>query len=282
MSLWTRFLNIFRSKANKVLDRAEDPREMLDYSYQRQLELLTKVRRGVADVATSRKRMEMQVAQLEGQATKLQGQAEKSIEMGREDLAREALTRKSGLNAQIESVRTQVAQLQGEEEKLTLAQSRLQSQVESLRTRKETIKATYTAAEAQTRINEAVSGLGDELGDVGMAIQRAEDKTAQMQARASAIDELIASGALDDATAINRWRRHHPRARGDELAGRGRGRAGPSQGWLGASPPRTPRRRSRRHRRRARSWPRSRSSRRSPTARPTSRSEVATRAASAH
>ena len=204
MSLWKRFLNIFRSKANKVLDRAEDPREMLDYSYQRQLELLTKVRRGVADVATSRKRMEMQVAQLEGQAAKLQGQAEKSIEMGREDLAREALTRKSGLNTQIESVRAQVAQLQGEEEKLTLAQSRLQSQVESLRTRKETIKATYTAAEAQTRINEAVTGLGDELGDVGMAIQRAEDKTAQMQARAGAIDELIASGALDDATAVNR------------------------------------------------------------------------------
>ncbi len=204
MSLWQRFLNIFRSKANKVLDRAEDPREMLDYSYQRQLELLTKVRRGVADVATSRKRMEMQVAQLESQAAKLQGQAEKSIEMGREDLAREALTRKSGLNAQIESVRAQVSQLQGEEEKLTLAQSRLQSQVEALRTRKETIKATYTAAEAQTRINEAVTGLGDELGDVGMAIQRAEDKTAQMQARASAIDELIASGALDDATALNR------------------------------------------------------------------------------
>lgn len=204
MSLWQRFLNIFRAKANKALDKAEDPREMLDYSYQRQLELLTKVRRGVADVATSRKRMEMQVAQLETQAAKLQGQAEKSIEMGREDLAREALTRKSGLNAQIDSVRAQVAQLQGEEEKLTMAQSRLQAQVEALRTRKETIKATYTAAEAQTRINEAVSGLGDELGDVGAAIQRAEDKTAQMQARASAIDELIASGALDDASALNR------------------------------------------------------------------------------
>jgi phage shock protein A len=204
MSLWQRFLNIFRSKANKMLDKAEDPREMLDYSYQRQLELLTKVRRGVADVATSRKRMEMQVAQLETQGAKLQGQAEKSLEMGREDLAREALTRKSGLNAQIDSVRAQVAQLQGEEEKLTMAQSRLQAQVEALRTRKETIKATYTAAEAQTRINEAVSGLGDEMGDVGAAIQRAEDKTAQMQARASAIDELIASGALDDATALNR------------------------------------------------------------------------------
>ena len=73
MSLWQRFLNIFRSKANKILDKAEDPREMLDYSYQRQLELLTKVRRGVADVATSRKRMEMQVAQLETQGASSRG-----------------------------------------------------------------------------------------------------------------------------------------------------------------------------------------------------------------
>jgi phage shock protein A len=71
--------------------------------------------------------------------------------------------------------------------------------VDAFRTRKETIKATYTAAEAQTRINEAFSGISEEMGDVGMAIQRAEDKTAQMQARAGAIDELMASGALDDA-----------------------------------------------------------------------------------
>ena len=203
MSLWQRITMIFRSKAHKALDRAEDPRETLDYSYQRQQELLLKVRKGVADVATSRKRVEIQVSQLEQQSAKLQGQAEKAIEMGREDLAREALTRKSGLTTQITDLKAQHAQLQAEEEKLTLAQQRLQAKVEAFRTRKETIKATYTAAEAQTRINEAVSGIGDEMGDVGMAIQRAEDKTAQMQARAGAIDELIASGALDDVTAVN-------------------------------------------------------------------------------
>ncbi len=123
--------------------------------------------------------------------------------MNREDLAREALTRKSGLTNQIADLKTQQAQLQGEEEKLTLAQQRLSAKVESFRTRKETIKATYTAAEAQTKINEAMSGIGEEMGDVGMAIQRAEDKTAQMQARAGAIDELIASGALDDASSLN-------------------------------------------------------------------------------
>jgi phage shock protein A len=204
MSLMKRISLIFRSKANKALDRAEDPRETLDYSYQRQQELLQKVRRGVADVATSRKRVELQIAQLEQQSTKLQGQAEKAIQMNREDLAREALTRKSGLTNQIMDMKTQLAQLQGEEEKLVLAQSRLQAKVEAFRTRKETIKATYTAAEAQTRINDAVSGIGEEMGDVGLAIQRAEDKTAAMQARASAVDELIASGVLEDASSLNR------------------------------------------------------------------------------
>src|SRR5690242_8855354 len=200
MSMWQRISLIFRSKANKALDRAEDPRETLDYSYQRQLDLLAKVRRGVADVATSRKRVELQVNQLQAQSDKLQKQAEQAIGVGREDLAREALTRKSGLTTQISDLKAQQAQLQGEEEKLTLAQQRLSAKVEAFRTRKETIKATYTAAEAQTKINEAMSGIGEEMGDVGMAIQRAEDKTAQMQARAGAIDELIASGALDDVT----------------------------------------------------------------------------------
>jgi phage shock protein A len=202
MSLMKRISLIFRSKANKALDRAEDPRETLDYSYQRQVELLAKVRRGVADVATSRKRVELQVAQLEQQANKLTDQAQKALGMGREDLAREALTRKSALSGQVRDLHAQQAQLQAEEEKLTLASQRLQAKVEAFRTKKETIKATYTAAEAQTRINEAFSGISEEMGDVGMAVQRAEDKTAQMQARAGAIDELIASGALDDASAI--------------------------------------------------------------------------------
>ncbi len=204
MSMMKRISTIFRAKANKALDAAEDPRETLDYSYQRQLEMLTKVRRGVADVATSRKRVELQVNQLQSQSDKLTQQAQKALSMGREDLAREALTRKSALTGQIGDLQAQHAQLQGEEEKLTLASQRLQAKVESFRTRKETIKASYTAAEAQTRINEAFSGISEEMGDVGMAVQRAEDKTAQMQARAGAIDELISSGALDDASSINR------------------------------------------------------------------------------
>jgi phage shock protein A len=192
---------VFNAKASKALDRAEDPREVLDYGYNKQLERLQQVRRSVADVATSRKRLELQIAQLEQQSDKLHGQAEQALKVGREDLAREALTRRSGLTSQIADLQQQHASLQGDEEKLVLAQQRLTSQVESLRTRKETIKATYTAAEAQTRVNEAIAGIGDDMGDIGQAMQRAQDKTDQMRARAGAVDELLASGALDNLAA---------------------------------------------------------------------------------
>ncbi|RFU38346.1 PspA/IM30 family protein [Actinomadura logoneensis] len=198
MSVMKRMSMIFKSKANKALDKMEDPRETLDYSYQRQLEMLQKVRRGVADVATSRKRLELQINQLEQQQNKLTEQGRKALQVGREDLAREALTRRSGLDSELGNLRAQYQQLQGEEEKLTLASQRLQAKVDSFRTRKETIKATYTAAEAQTKINEAFSGISEEMGDVGLAIQRAEEKTENMKARAGAIDELLASGALED------------------------------------------------------------------------------------
>lgn len=200
---------IFKAKASKVIDRAEDPRETLDYSYEKQLELLQKVRRGVADVATSRKRLELQMQGLSQQGDKLQGQAQKAITSGREDLAREALTRRSGLQNQMSDLQAQHAQLDQEEQKLTTASQRLSAKVEAFRTRKETIKATYTAAEAQTKIGEAFSGISEEMGDVGLAMQRAEDKTATLQARSGAIDELLASGALDDFSS--------PGGRGDDI-----------------------------------------------------------------
>jgi phage shock protein A len=204
MSVMKRVSMIFRAKANKALDRMEDPRETLDYSYQRQLEMLTQVRRGVADVATSRKRVELQMNSLRQNQNKLEGQAKQALGAGREDLAREALSRRAALQSQLTDLENQYHSLQADEEKLTVASQRLQAKVEAFRMQKETIKATYTAAEAQSRIGEAVSGISEEMGDVGMAVQRAQDKTAQMQARAGAIDELMASGALDDVTGTPR------------------------------------------------------------------------------
>ena len=204
MSVMKRVSMLFKAKANKALDRMEDPRETLDYSYQRQLEMLTQVRRGVADVATSRKRVELQMNTLQREMDKREGQAKQALGNGREDLARDALTRKAAIQTQLGDLQTQYQSLQADEEKLTAASQRLQAKVDAFRTQKETIKATYTAAEAQSRIGEAVSGISEEMGDVGMAVQRAQDKTAQMQARAGAIDELMASGALEDVTGTPR------------------------------------------------------------------------------
>ncbi len=201
MGLTKRLSTILKAKASKALDKAEDPRETLDYSYQRMLEQLTQVRRGVADVATSRKRLELQASQLTQSGAKLEDQARQAIAQNREDLAREALSRRASIVQQLQDLKAQHDQLDTQESQLTQASQRLQSRVESFRTRKETIKATYTAAQATTKVNEAVSGISEEMGDVGMAIQRAEDKTAQMQARAGALDELMASGALDDLSA---------------------------------------------------------------------------------
>jgi phage shock protein A len=201
MSVMKRVSLIFRAKADKALDRMEDPRETLDYSYKQQVEMLARVRRGVADVATSRKRVELQMNSLQKEISKRDAQARDALGKGREDLARAALQNKGQLQGQYVDLEGQFAALQEQEEKLTLASQRLDAKVQAFRTRKETIKATYTAAEAQTKINEAFSGISEEMGDIGLAIQRAEDKTAQMQARAGAIDELLASGALEDHVA---------------------------------------------------------------------------------
>jgi phage shock protein A len=200
MGMMGRFTMIVKAKANKALDKAEDPRETLDYSYEKQLELLQKVRRGVADVATSKKRLELQAAKLEGSVEKLDGQARMALQQNREDLARVALERKKGVQLQLQGLDEQRAQLQAEQDKLVLAEQRLTSKVEAFRTRKETIKAQYTAAEAQAKIGEAFSGVSEEMADVGMAMERAEGKVETMRARAGAIDELLESGALTDVS----------------------------------------------------------------------------------
>jgi len=200
MGLMKRFSTIFKAKASKTLDRYEDPRETLDYSYERTLEMLQKMRRAVADVATSRKRVELQAQQLQRSAAKLDDQAKQAVAQGRDDLAREALTRRSAIGTQLADLQVQHDQLKAEEAKMVDASQRLQTKVEAFRTRKETMKASYTAAEAQTKVNEAISGISEEMGDVGTAMQRAEDKVASMQARSGALDELMASGALDDAS----------------------------------------------------------------------------------
>ncbi|MBI2761966.1 MAG: PspA/IM30 family protein [Chloroflexi bacterium] len=200
MGMFSRMSTIFKAKVSKALDKAEDPRETLDYSYEKQLEMLQKVKRGIVEVTTAKKRLELQLAKQKEDITKMDGQARAALQQNREDLARVVLTRKASAMETLQSLEAQVANLDNEQAKLVDAESRLAAKVESFRTRKEVIKATYSAAEAQVRIGEAVSGISEEMTDVGMAIDRAENKTAQLQAKASAIDELMVSGVLSDAS----------------------------------------------------------------------------------
>jgi phage shock protein A len=198
MSFFSRLKAIFQAKANKALDAAEDPREMLDLGFEKQTEMLQQVRRGVADVATSKKRLDLQLDKLNASVGHLESQAKQALGAGREDLARAALERKAAAQAQITSIQAQRDQLQVEQDKLVMAEQKLSTKIEAFRVQKETIKAQYTAAEAQTKIGESLSGIGEDMADVGLAMQRAEDKVQTMQARAGAIDELLESGALDD------------------------------------------------------------------------------------
>jgi phage shock protein A len=199
--LWSRTTLVVKSKYSKLLNRAENPTETLDYSYEQMLEQLQNVKRGTADVVTSKKRLELQQQKLEQNVVKLETQARQAVAANREDLARQALERKTLAQTQLQDMDGQVKQLEDQQEKLVAAQQQLETRIESFRSQKEVLKAQYSAAEAQVKVGEAATGIGQHMQDTGLAIQRAKDKTEEMQARASAIDELTSTGALEDFTA---------------------------------------------------------------------------------
>jgi phage shock protein A len=203
MGLMSRTSNVIKAWWSKLLNRAEDPSVTLDYSYERQREMLQKVKKGVADVVTAKKRLELQSQKLEVEMPKLDTQARQALAAGREDLARAALERKAFAQQQLQGLDGQVADLEQQQTKLEESEKRLAVKVEAFRTQKETIKAQYSAAEAQVKIGEAATGIGDEMADTGLAIERARDKTEEMQARAAAVDELVASGTLEDYTSTS-------------------------------------------------------------------------------
>jgi phage shock protein A len=198
MSLFQRAHEIVQAKANKALDAAEKPDEMLDLSYEQMLDQITQVRRGLVNIAASRKQIELQEQQLQHSADHLQSQAAAALAQGREDLAREALSRKAAAQAQIDAMEPQHEQLTEQEQKLEHTLEALQQRVNNFRTQKEVLKAQYTAAKAETAVDESAAGISQDLGDSGEALQRAQDKIVTMQARAGAVDELLQSGVLED------------------------------------------------------------------------------------
>jgi phage shock protein A len=198
MGFFSRLANFFRIRANSALDKAEDPGQVMDYSYSKQIEQLQQLRRSIADVVTNEKRLEMQQSQLIEKINKLDQQAMLALQANREDLARMALQRKETLLVQIHSYEQQLAQLKEQEEKLLTMERTVSARVEAFRTQKEMVKAQYSAAQAQVKINETITGISEEMTEMNLAMQRAQDKVLTMQARANAMEALIDQGALGE------------------------------------------------------------------------------------
>jgi phage shock protein A len=198
MGFFSRLANFFRMRANAALDKAEDPGQVMDYSYSKQIEQLQNLKRSIADVVTNEKRLEMQQSQIQQQVDRINQQAMQALQANREDLARMALQRKELLLTQLTGFEQQIAQLKDQEQKLVAMERTISSRVEAFRTQKEMVKAQYGAAQAQVRINEQVTGISQEMSEMNLAMQRAQDKVTTMQARANAMDALIEEGTLSD------------------------------------------------------------------------------------
>ena len=198
MGVFSRFTNYIKTVMSSFLDRAEDPGQTLDYAYQKQQEQLQNLRKSIADVVTQEKRLELQEAQVNAQIEKLDGQARQALSLNKEDLARMALERKHALQTQLASFDQNIAQLKQQQDKFVAMEQRLSSKVETFRAQKEMVKAQYNASQAQVRIQESAAGISEDMADVNMAVERAQDRVLQMQARANAMDELTASGTLPE------------------------------------------------------------------------------------
>jgi phage shock protein A len=202
MSLITRISVVVKAKISRLLEKAERPGEILDYGYQKQVEQLQNLKRGIADLVTAKRRLQRQQTMLGQKVVKLDTQARQALASGHEDLARTALERRKLAQGELRDLDQQVDELEAQQRKLTDSEQQLRARIGAFRTRKEVIKAQYSAAEAQVRISEAATGVGKQMADVGMALQRAMDKTENMRARADAVSELEAAGTFDDLTAL--------------------------------------------------------------------------------
>ena len=202
MGVMARMSTVVKAKMNRLLDRAEDPGETLDYAYEKQREMLQNVKRGIVEMVTTKRRLQLQAEKVRSSIVNVENQARQAMAAGREDLARLALQRKQTALIELDGLDEQIAQLEVEQDKLTHAEQRLVAKVDAFRSRKEIIKAQYNAAQAQVRIGSALSGISEEMGDVQLAVERAEDKTENLRAKAGAIDELAESGVLDNQLTI--------------------------------------------------------------------------------
>jgi phage shock protein A len=198
MSVWRRFVSFFGVKANAAMDRLEDPRETLEVAYRKQLAAVQEARRGVADVLTSEKRLEMEAESLRVTSERHTIAAKRALAEGDEATARRALEREAFVNVQSERLVGEVAQIRAQRKMLESLAERMQERAESFRTEKLALGARYTAARAATQAGENATGLSSGMEDVAAMVERAQEKARDAQARAAALMQLSDARATTD------------------------------------------------------------------------------------
>ncbi len=198
MSIIARFKAIFAAKANAVADTIEDPKASLDFSLRKLEDARRDLSRGLIEVSAAKRRLQTQRDQVAAAIERYQQQARSAVEAGRDDLARLALERKQDAEARAAELETGIASLERQETTLKENQLKLERKINLFRSKKEELKAIHDSAKAQLRVQESLSGISDDLADVGNTIRRTEEHILEMQSRADAIDALVAEGVLQD------------------------------------------------------------------------------------
>ncbi|HET7421105.1 MAG TPA: PspA/IM30 family protein [Candidatus Dormibacteraeota bacterium] len=197
MRFLARLKAVLAQGASVALAPAPDPRVTNLTSHQKQRALLDQVIRAGQEVTAAKLRLQVTADAIRQKLPAMEEQARQELRAGNEAMARLALQRRQVVAHELETLERQLAEVEKEESALAVIEQRLTGQIEAFAARQEVVRARYSAAEAQVRINEAMTGVSQDFAELTATLQRAEQTTSDMEARATAIDRLVHEGDME-------------------------------------------------------------------------------------
>ncbi len=191
MGMLDRFADIIKANVNDLLDRAEDPAKMVDQYLRDLTESLAEVKEETAGVMAEEARTARMVSENNKEVEKYDGLARRALQAGNEGDARTFLAKKQQLEAQGESLAAAAEAARDNAEKMRAMHDKLVNDIETLRGRREAIKAKVAVAKTQDQVNK-VSSAGDSAAAAMSAFDRMEAKADEMLDRSNAMTELNA------------------------------------------------------------------------------------------
>jgi phage shock protein A len=198
MSILSRVADLFTAKTHKLLNALEDPNDTLDLSYEKMLSGLQETKAHLADVVAQQKSLERQIAAVDREIAGAEEDAATAVKAERDDLARAALVHRRRALDNRATLEQAIIAIEPQVAKLIDYQQRLHERIEKFRTQKETMKASYAAAQAQVKAQQSLTGIGARLGGVGETYERAEQRMLATRDKADAMDALIEQGIVTD------------------------------------------------------------------------------------